>query len=182
MADRETSTMVADLVAPLLTGSGLELARIHCGRAGRAMLVRVVLNRDISGLSPDDTTSPVKPLTLDEMAGISRSINDALDTQDLFGETPYTLEVSSPGADAPLMTYADYRRAVGRLVTTAGGPSGRVLAVTATGLVLADDKGVPQDEVSFETAGRGKVQLEFSRPGMDDELDDVDVDDEEDEA
>ncbi|MDQ6828219.1 MAG: ribosome maturation factor RimP, partial [Gemmatimonadota bacterium] len=46
----------------------------------------------------------------------SRAIEARLDGEQVIGER-YTLEVSSPGADRPLKTAADWRRFVGRRAT-----------------------------------------------------------------
>ncbi|MEP6690172.1 MAG: ribosome maturation factor RimP [Gemmatimonadaceae bacterium] len=52
-------------------------------------------------------------VTVDDCAAASRAIEARLDAEHLIGDR-YTLEVSSPGADRPLNTAADWRRFVGR--------------------------------------------------------------------
>ncbi len=52
-------------------------------------------------------------VTVGDCAVASRAVEARLDGEQVIGER-YTLEVSSPGADRPLKTAADWRRFVGR--------------------------------------------------------------------
>lgn len=53
-------------------------------------------------------------ITLDECARLNHELGRILDEKYGVG-APYILEVSSPGADRPLMTASDFRRNVGRV-------------------------------------------------------------------
>jgi len=162
--------IAAALAAPL-TALSIVAVEATVTTAGTRRVLRVLVDRDVSRLDPADSTSPVPPLSLDEVADATRVVGDSLDRLDLMGERPYTLEVSSPGVSRPLNGYAALRRNVGRLVafTVKDGPAvtGRVLAVT-------------EDEVTVETRATkkekaqrltmpvarvrsGAVQVEFSR-------------------
>jgi ribosome maturation factor RimP len=49
--------------------------------------------------------------------GVSRQLGELLDAEDIIpGEQGYTLEVSSPGVDRPLLKPADFTRAVGQKI------------------------------------------------------------------
>jgi len=130
-----------------LAGLGLSVQDLTVTPAGRRRVVRVVVDRDLSGLAASDTTSPVPPLRLDEVAEATRVVSDVLDSSALMGEQPYVLEVTSPGVDRPLHGRHQFRRNVGRLVTvvTDGGDgcTGRILSVSG-------------DSVEIETAAQGK--------------------------
>jgi len=52
------------------------------------------------------------PMTVDDCAGISRSVSALLDVADPIASA-YMLEVSSPGLDRPLMRLEDYDRFAG---------------------------------------------------------------------
>ena len=52
------------------------------------------------------------PLTLEDCAEVSRALSAVLDVEDPIAGS-YTLEVSSPGIDRPLMRAADYERFAG---------------------------------------------------------------------
>ncbi|OLT41104.1 hypothetical protein BJF86_04045 [Serinicoccus sp. CNJ-927] len=131
--------------------------------AGRRRLVRVLLARDLSGLSPDDVTSTVQPLSLDEVSEATRSVAAAVDTCSVMGERPYTLEVGSTGLDRPLTEFAHFRRNVGRLlkVSRADGSTleGRLLEAGPEHLTIAGHDPLPLADVA-----KARVQVEFSSP------------------
>lgn len=52
-------------------------------------------------------------VSVNDCAIVSRAVEARLDAEKVMGER-YVLEVSSPGADRPLKTVADWRRFVGR--------------------------------------------------------------------
>lgn len=167
---RATTGTITQLASEVLTGSGTVVDGATLQQAGRRRLVRVFLARDLSDLDPEDHTSTVEPLTLDEVAEATRTVSDALDTSDLMGEAPYTLEVSSAGLDRPLTTPEQFRRNVGRLVkvTTTDGTTttDRLTAVAGDEITLA---GPPHTPVRLDEITKALVQVEFNRTdGKDD--------------
>jgi ribosome maturation factor RimP len=52
-------------------------------------------------------------LTIEQCRQFNRHISEKLDELD-YGETPYTLEVSSPGVDKPLLFLRQYYKHIGR--------------------------------------------------------------------
>jgi ribosome maturation factor RimP len=54
-------------------------------------------------------------ITLDDCQRVSQQLGDLLDVEDPI-EHPYTLEVSSPGLERPLLGEGDFARFAGRLV------------------------------------------------------------------
>jgi ribosome maturation factor RimP len=53
-------------------------------------------------------------VTLDDCTKVSRLIGDMFDAEDIVKTERYTLEVSSPGLDRPLVKPSHYQRFVGR--------------------------------------------------------------------
>lgn len=151
--------------------------------AGRRRVVRVVVDRDLSGLDAADTTSRIAPLSLDEVAEATRAVSDAFDEGDLMGAQPYTLEVSSPGVDRSLRGHRAFRRNVGRLVAlvleSGGTLTGRIFSVSPDRLELevpgAGKAPAGLREVALDGITSAKVQVEFSRPAGE-ELDDEEGD------
>lgn len=153
---------------------GLIIEDVAVTPAGKRRLVRIWLDRDISGLDPADQTSVVEPLSLDEVADATRAISTALDASDATGEAPYVLEVGSPGVDRRLVEPRHFRRNVTRLVEiwqvegALGDPLvGRLVAAgpaEATLLVAATKKD-PEATVRIPYAdiARAQVQVEFAR-------------------
>jgi ribosome maturation factor RimP len=89
-------------IKPLVEEENLELVELEFSPAGPASLLRVYV----------DKTGGV---TVDQCAALSRKIGDFLDTEDLM-PSRYTLQVSSPGLDRPLVLRSDFKRKIGERV------------------------------------------------------------------
>lgn len=82
-------------------------------------------------------------ISIDQCASISRRL--ARRIEESYGEEiPYTLEVTSPGADQPLVYPRQYKRHVGRKlkVTLQDGTekAGELTEVTASGIIISEEK------------------------------------------
>lgn len=158
-----TTAAITREVSAVLAGTGIVVDDVEIRSAGRRRLVRVLLARDVSGLG-EDTTSPVEPLDLDEVADATRAVSDVLDAGDLLGQGAYTLEVSSTGLDRPLTTPDQFRRNVGRLVkltfTDGTTRTDRIVEVAGDRFTLDGDP----SPLALEDVRTARVQVEFSRP------------------
>jgi ribosome maturation factor RimP len=148
------------LLRPVVTAAGLDLENVRITAVGRRRLLKVVVDGDGG-------------VTLDAITEVSRALSAELDANGAMGEAPYTLEVSSPGAERPLTEPRHWRRAAGRrvLVPLAGrsragdtpkGPAaveGRVLTASETGVVL--EVAGQRREFGYAELGPGKILLEF---------------------
>jgi ribosome maturation factor RimP len=165
-------------------GEALVLDDVDVSTAGRRHVVRVVV--DGAGDEPGD-------LDLDLVATASTAVSQALDDAGVLGQTPYTLEVTSPGVDRPLTTRRHWARARGRLVRAVLADSSsvlvRVVAVDDEGVhgtgepqmvkgrpPRAKDVGAPHD-LAWADLVRGEVQVEFRRADELDDPDDLTADD-----
>ncbi len=81
---------VLEHVEEIVAESGLLLVDTNLFQAGRRRILRVLVDK-------------VGRVGLDECAGVSRKIANAIETLDLIGGA-YTLEVSSPGLERTLST------------------------------------------------------------------------------
>jgi len=94
----------ADEVRPLverkLLAMGFELYDLRYVEAGRHSVLRVYIDKPAG-------------VTIDDCERVSKDLSVMLDVEEFSGG-PYSLEVSSPGADRPLRTERDFRRAAGR--------------------------------------------------------------------
>jgi ribosome maturation factor RimP len=152
---------------PVVAELGFDLEEVNAQRAGSRQLLRVVVDGDDG-------------ITLDDIAEVSQAVSAALDASNAMGEGAYDLEVTSPGVSRPLTLPRHWRRAFGRLVVvplTAGGEvTGRVVAADEEGVTLELPGKKPgtkggERRLGFSELGRGKVQVEFNRPGAKDEGD-----------
>jgi ribosome maturation factor RimP len=141
---------VAELVAPILNSRAIDLEDVLIKPAGRRSIVQILIDKD-GGVD------------LDLVASISREISEALDSTDVLGNNPYTLDVGSPGIDRPLTLPRHWRRNLNRLVEieTLDGQliEGRILSNTETEVSLKDIDQV----ISFSNIKRAQVQIEFNR-------------------
>lgn len=171
------TSRLAGWIEPVVGGAGYDLEELVITPAGRRSVVRVVVDRD-------------RGVTLDDIAEVSRAVSEVLDANDDGMGPPYVLEVTSPGVDRPLVQPRHWQRNVSRMVTVTVGPAGhtdevtaRITAVDDTGVALAVEarskpgakKRPPTPRhVPWAQLGPGRVQVEFGRPGADE--DDLDRD------
>jgi ribosome maturation factor RimP len=88
---------IAAIIGPSLKDMGYALVQIRFIESGRRTLQ--IMAERIDG----------KAMTVDDCADISRTTSALMDVEDPIKEA-YTLEISSPGIDRPLVTLADFER------------------------------------------------------------------------
>jgi ribosome maturation factor RimP len=94
------TNQIAGIIEPSLDAMGYRLVRVAVLGAGRTTLQIMAERRDEAAM------------TVDDCADISRSVSALLDVADPIASA-YTLEVSSPGIDRPLVRPEDYDRFAG---------------------------------------------------------------------
>lgn len=143
---------LVDLVAPIVAPKGVDVEFVTLRKAGRRSVVVIAIDADGG-------------IPLDDIAEYSRDISEALDASDVMGETPYTLEVSSPGVHRPLTLPRHWRRASSRLVRVQMADG-----TTLEGRILANDdahvdlevKGA-QRRIAMTDIAKAVVQVEFPK-------------------
>ena len=150
------------LITPVTDACGLDIEGVKVTRAGRKSVVGIFVDSDIR---PD----------LDLLEQVSQEVSMLLDAAEDRGEVNlgagYTLEVSTPGVDAPLTAPRHWRRNRGRLVALLEDgkkSTWRVgaLAPDESGVVLV--RTVKKDRemrvLEFSETPRAVVEIEFSNP------------------
>ena len=89
-------TQITGLIEPLIESEDMELVCVECVRVKTRWLVRIYIDKEGG-------------ITVDDCAGISHQVGDILDVHELPPGS-YTLEVSSPGLDRPLVRDRDFRK------------------------------------------------------------------------
>ena len=148
----ELADRISEMVRPTVEGLGYSLVRVQV--LGRQRPRLQVMAERIDG----------RPMMVDDCASLSHSLSAVLDVEDPISTT-YTLEVSSPGIDRPLVQLADYDRFAGfeariELVRLVGGRRrfcGRLLGTTGETIRL-DVEGA-EVEVHYEDIQRAKLVL-----------------------
>jgi len=93
---------IIDLVEPVIESELMELIDVECLKMKSRWVVRIYMDKE-SGI------------TLDDCAEISNSVGDLLNVHNV-PPGPYTLEVSSPGLDRPLLKDKDFLKYRGSMV------------------------------------------------------------------
>lgn len=133
--DNEQREAIRQLAQPLLAEQGAELVELALHRYGNQTTVRLLVDK-------------VGGVTIQDCARLNQLLSQAMDERDLIPER-YTLEVSSPGLDRPLVSKRDFERAIGeelnlQVVQDTGRitqVTGRCLAVQPEHVVLTTPSG-----------------------------------------
>ncbi|MEP9413611.1 ribosome maturation factor RimP [Gordonia sp. VNQ95] len=150
---------VHDLVEHLVVEGGFDLEDVIISSAAGADEVRLVVDRDGGA-------------DLDVLGALTRDINEVLDAGPDISDTPYTLEVTSPGIGRPLTLPRHWRRAQGRKVraTLHDGRKveGRIGASTDDEVtVVTNTRGrIGAEAIPLTAIERAVVEVDFSRPSV----------------
>jgi len=98
--DMSALEQIERLIEPTLTDMGYDLVRVVIQGKERRTLQIMAERHDEAGM------------TVDDCADISRAVSAILDVEDPISGA-YTLEVSSPGLDRPLVRQRDFERYAG---------------------------------------------------------------------
>ena len=94
---------VTELITDLVHQHKLDLEGVVITKAGRFSTVKIIVDSDTG-------------VDLDTAAQLSNAISQRFDERDDFGNSPYRLEITSPGISRPLTLPRHWRRAQGRKV------------------------------------------------------------------
>lgn len=152
MGSPTTDGALKELLAPVVSASGLELDSVTRTRSNAMPLLRVVVEAPIGAEGIDSDT----------LADVSRAISKTLDVADpIDGE--YLLEVSTPGAERELTKVGHWMRQVGRLVRIklrAGGyVSGRVVAADETRVTIDVDG--ESRVINYQDIRKARARIDF---------------------
>ncbi|KGA19505.1 hypothetical protein GM50_4995 [freshwater metagenome] len=152
------SEKITELIQPVVEKAGFFLEDVHVVSPGKHRIITCIV---------DGQT----PLNLDQVTSVSRDISELLDAAAFLDETPFTLEVTSPGVDRPLTLERHWRKNINRLVKVVkldgSVINGRVTSVEHSHAFLTEDiKGKSKEHtVEFADIKRATVEIEFNRKG-----------------
>ena len=147
---------ISELVTPAVSDLGFYLEDVHVATPGNHRIVTCIVDGDAS-------------LNLDQVTSVSRVISELLDQAAFMGETPFTLEVTSPGVDRPLTQPRHFAKNVDRLLKIikldGSEVTGRILSntdhdVTLTVLIKKEST---EQTVLLSDIKRAVVEIEFNR-------------------
>ena len=96
----DMSNRIQDLIEPIVDELGFNIVRVQM--SGKEMMLMQVMVERKDG----------QGMTVDDCASVSRAISTLLEVDDPI-KGAYTLEVSSPGIDRPLVRIKDFERFLG---------------------------------------------------------------------
>jgi ribosome maturation factor RimP len=147
---------ISELVTPAVSDLGFYLEDVHVATPGSHRIVTCIVDGDAS-------------LNLDQVTSVSRVISELLDEAAFMGETPFTLEVTSPGVDRPLTQPRHFAKNVDRLLKIikldGSEITGRILSNTDTDVTftVTVKKETVEETVSLADIKRAVVEIEFNR-------------------
>ena len=136
-----------ELIEPICDEMGYDLVRLQLQGGNSRKVLQIMAER-----------KDRKAMTVDDCADLSRAISPVLDEKDPI-EDNYTLEVSSPGIDRPLIKLDDFDRFKGFeakvealfLINGRKRFSGRLQGIDGSYVVLlfeGDDVRIPFDQIA----------------------------------
>jgi len=147
---------VSEFITPALHNAGYFLEDINIVSPGQHRILTVIV---------DGATA----LNLDQVTVASKLVSELLDDAPFMGETPFTLEVTSPGIDRPLTLPRHFAKNADRLlkVTQTDGEvvTGRILSNSENDVTLTvtEKKEVKEVTIAFADIKRAQVEIEFNR-------------------
>ena len=147
---------ISELVTPAVSDLGFYLEDVHVATPGSHRIVTCIVDGDAS-------------LNLDQVTSVSRVISELLDEAPFMGETPFTLEVTSPGVDRPLTQPRHFTKNVDRLLKVikldGSEVTGRILSNTDEDVTLTVTvkKETIEEVITLADIKRAVVEIEFNR-------------------
>ena len=147
---------ISELITPALQKAGYFLEDVNLVSPGQHRIVTVIVDGETG-------------LNLDQVTVASKLVSELLDEASFMGETPFTLEVTSPGIDRPLTLPRHFAKNVDRLlkVTKNDGVvlTGRIRSNTQDDVTLeiTEKKEVKEVVIALAEIKRAMVEIEFNR-------------------
>ena len=128
---------VMSMALPIAEKEGCTVYDVEYKKEGSDYILRVIL----------DTSDDSVPVSITMCENVSRALSEALDTSDPTN-SPYILEVTSPGLDRPLKKDEDFKRFAGREVEI-----GLYKQVNGSKLLCGTLLGLEEGAVAIDASG-----------------------------
>lgn len=136
---------VTGAIAPIIEASGIYLEEVTL-TGGSPTILAVIVDSDTH-------------LNLDQVTSVTKEISEVLENLAELGETPFTLEVSSPGIDRPLTLPRHWRKNHGRLATLK--LHNGQLVKGRIGEYLDEKVKIDEQEVALADIEKANIEIEF---------------------
>jgi ribosome maturation factor RimP len=150
---REIVDRVHAIADPILFNEGIELVDIEYRRETKGWVLRLYMDKEGG-------------VTLDDCTRVSQEVGRSLDVED-FIQTPYNLEVSSPGLTRPLKTEKDFMKYRDHLIQVKTFDpvanrrrfKGRLLGISGNQIGIQSDEGVFQ--IPFSNVAKANLEIDW---------------------
>ena len=137
---------IAVAITPAIEASGCYLEEVTLTPAGKRKIMTVIVDGDTN-------------LSLDQVTAVSKKVSAIVEVLPALGDTPFTLEVTSPGVDRPLTKPRHWRKNHGRLInatlTTDKTVKGRIGDSTEI------DVEIDSVKIAFSEIKKALIEVEF---------------------
>ena len=137
---------ISAAITPALEALGFYLEDVTIASAGRRSMLTVIVDGDTH-------------LSLDQVTSATKAIGEIVESIQSLGETPFTLEVTSPGLDRPLTKVRHWQKNINRLVKVVlqdgSEVKGRINEVNEASSVVGEIK------VNYSDIKRATLEVEF---------------------
>jgi ribosome maturation factor RimP len=141
---------ISAVITPALSALGFYLEDVTITSAGRRSMLTVIVDGDTH-------------LSLDQVTSATKAIGEIVESLQSLGDTPFTLEVTSPGLDRPLTKPRHWRKNIDRLVKVVllddKEVKGRIKAASEVSAT------VDESEINFADIKRASLEVEFKQVG-----------------
>jgi ribosome maturation factor RimP len=138
------------VITPALETFGFYLEDVTITSAGRRSMLTVIVDGDTH-------------LSLDQVTAATKGISEIVEGIQSLGQTPFTLEVTSPGLDRPLTKPRHWRKNIDRLVKVilleGSEVKGRVKDASETSTTI------DEQVINFTDIKRATLEIEFKQVG-----------------
>ena len=137
---------ISAAITPALEALGFYLEDVTIISAGRRSMLTVIVDGDTH-------------LSLDQVTSATKAIGEIVESVQSLGETPFTLEVTSPGLDRPLTKVRHWQKNINRLVKVVlldgSEIKGRIKDVNEVSTIV-DEKNINYSDIK-----RATLEVEF---------------------
>ena len=139
---------ISAAITPALEALGFYLEDVTITSAGRRSMLTIIVDGDTH-------------LSLDQVTSATKAIGEIVESIQSLGETPFTLEVTSPGLDRPLTKVRHWQKNINRLVKVVmqdgSEVKGRINEVNQASSVVGEKK------VNYSDMKRATLEVEFKQ-------------------
>ena len=137
---------ISAAITPALEALGFYLEDVTIISAGRRSMLTIIVDGDTH-------------LSLDQVTSATKAIGKIVESIQSLGETPFTLEVTSPGLDRPLTKVRHWQKNINRLVKVVlldgSEIKGRIIDVSEVS-ARVDEKNINYSDIK-----RATLEVEF---------------------